>query len=66
MRVSHLLYALTLIAYAALQLGASFYDMRLVWWGLIVATIVWIIEGLVTGVPRLVVPTRRHAAEANA
>jgi xanthine/uracil permease len=50
MRLSHLVFALTLIAYAALKLGAEFYNMKLIWIGIIVGTIIWIIEGLVSGV----------------
>lgn len=49
MRLSHLVYALTLIAYAVLQLGTDLYSMKLIWVGIIVATIIWIIEGLVGG-----------------
>lgn len=49
MRVSHLIFALTLIAYAVLQLGTDLYSMDLIWVGIIIGTIVWIVEGIVGG-----------------
>lgn len=59
MRLSHLLYALTLILYAALQLGPKFYDMRLIWWDIIIATVVWILEGLSMSVTVPAIPLHR-------
>lgn len=54
MKLSHLLFALVLIAYGAAQLGSGF-PIRIVWWGLIIASLVWILEGLLGGitVPRI-------------
>lgn len=63
MRLSHLLYALTLIAYSALQLGPKFYDIRLIWWGIIIATVVWILEGLSM---KVTIPAIRRRQQANA
>lgn len=61
MRISHLLAALTVIAYAALQLGEQVYTMRLVWYGVIVTAIVWILEELFSNFPRLrAFQLRRH------
>lgn len=60
MRISHLLAALTVIAYAALQLGEKVYTMRLIWWGVLITAVVWILEQLLTGFPA-VKPFSRHA-----
>lgn len=50
MKLSYLIYALTLIVYAAEHVGLA-WSINVVWWMLIVATVVWIIESLVDGAP---------------
>lgn len=46
MRLSHLILAVAVIVYAALQLGADMISMKLFWWLVIVGVVVWIIEGI--------------------
>ncbi len=60
MRLSHLIYALTLIVYSALHVGLS-WSMDVVWWMLIVATVIWILEGLALGVPAVTFPSRKQS-----
>jgi hypothetical protein len=60
MRLSYLLAALTGIVYAAIQLGLN-WSMNVVWWGVIVSLVVYILEGLAVGVPAVDFRRRRHA-----
>jgi hypothetical protein len=50
MRLSYLIYALTLIVWSAMHLGLD-WPMSVVWIMLIVATVIYILEGLALGVP---------------
>lgn len=52
MRLSYLIYALTLIVWSAMHVGLSL-PMDVVWWMLIAATVVYILEGLAVGVPSI-------------
>lgn len=60
MRLSHLLAALTGIIYAAIHLGID-WSMSVVWWGIIVTLVVYILEGLAVGVPAVDFRRLRHA-----
>mgnify|MGYP003552592545 FL=1 len=60
MRLSYLLAALTGIIYAALHVGLN-WSMNVVWWGVIVSLVVYILEGLAVGVPAVDFRRRRHA-----
>lgn len=46
MLLSRLIFALTLIVYGAIQLGADAVSIKLVWWGLVVGGVLWIVESL--------------------
>ncbi len=57
MSLSKLVFALTLIVYGAINLGLDA-SMDIVWWGVVVGGVLWIIEGI--GVWAWTVPTRRR------
>ena len=59
MRLSYLIAAIIGIIYAALHVGLD-WSMAVVWWGVILALVVYILEGLALGVPAGVVPVRRR------
>ena len=64
MKLSDLVFTLTLIVWAAMHVGLD-WSMDVVWWMLIVGGVVRVFEGLAVGVPSVSLP-RRRKAEASA
>lgn len=62
MRLSHLVFALTLITYSAMHVGLN-WSMDVVWYMLIVGAVLWILEGLI-GLKTVSLAGRRNRNEA--